>query len=195
VHKKGIIYTQMRRFFNKSLTIKERVVNILSDNYENRNKKAPNKMYLSGNIGLFLTKVKFFTLSLDQDLQKVIFNINTTNIYIKYLRGILILCKIKFEWDKKKAETNFEKHKVSFELAKEIFDNPQVLTFTDERFDYGEDREIAIGKVEDLYLSVVFTVRGEKIRLISARIANIKERRAYDDYFKKKAARDTKKNE
>ena len=46
--------------------------------------------------------------------------------------------------------------------------------------DYGEDRFVAVARVEGLLITVVFTERGERVRIISARKANNDERRAYD---------------
>ena len=85
-----------------------------------------------------------------------------------------------FEWDEEKNRTNIEKHGVSFELASRIFDN-HVITFVDTRFDYGELREVSIGTVDGLIiLTVVHADRDGKIRLISARRADRKERKIYD---------------
>ena len=53
------------------------------------------------------------------------------------------------------------------------------LVLADERRDYGEPRYIAWGELNGLLLSVVFTVRGEALRIISARRANARERRRY----------------
>jgi len=93
---------------------------------------------------------------------------------------------MKFEWDENKARANLEKHKVSFELASEIFSKEQVLSFEDDRFDYGEMREIALGEVEGVVLYVVFTVREQRIRIISARKATTKEAQRDDEYFQKR---------
>jgi uncharacterized DUF497 family protein len=103
--------------------------------------------------------------------------------------------KIEFEWDKKKAELNQKKHGVSFELGTEIFSDPQLLSFEDDRKDYGELREVGIGKVEEVILYVVFTIRGEQIRIISTRKANKGEREAYYEYFKRATIRDLEEDE
>ncbi len=85
-----------------------------------------------------------------------------------------------YEWDKRKNRLNIEKHGVSFELASRIFDGP-VLSFPDARNDYGEVREISIGKIDGvLVLVVVHTDRNGKTRIISARRANVKERTRYE---------------
>ena len=56
-----------------------------------------------------------------------------------------------------------------------------ILTAEDKRQDYGETRLISLGLLEDLVVVVVYTERGEKIRLISMRKANQKERKAYEE--------------
>ena len=83
-----------------------------------------------------------------------------------------------FEWDEEKAALNVKKHGIDFEFAKLIFAGP-VLEGPDDRMDYDEDRAIAIGTVEGFEIVVAFTWRGETRRLISARRANAKERKAY----------------
>ena len=86
-----------------------------------------------------------------------------------------------FEWDTSKNQANIRKHGVSFETAQRIFEGP-VLTWLDDRKDYGEDRYISVGKVESVALIVVaHTSRDDRIRLISARPAARKERQAYHE--------------
>lgn len=90
-----------------------------------------------------------------------------------------------FEWDTEKDRENLRKHGISFDEAKLIFESP-VLTRVDDRQDYGEVREISIGKLSaEAPLVVVHTARGEKTRLISARKANRRERKVYDDYIER----------
>ncbi len=82
-----------------------------------------------------------------------------------------VVDEILFEWDERKNEKNIVKHGISFETAAYVFLDENLLDLYDEdHSDYGEDRYIAIGKVEDV-LYVVYTERGERIRLISARLA------------------------
>ena len=52
---------------------------------------------------------------------------------------------LKFEWNKSKAKDNFDRHGVSFELAKEVFKDPFAVEFFDDRQDYGEERFVIIG--------------------------------------------------
>ncbi len=90
-----------------------------------------------------------------------------------------------FEWDENKNKLNIEKHKLSFDEAKEVFKNP-VVGFVDDRFNYGETREVAYGKLTDRSIGVVvYTIRDDKYRVISIRKAKPKERRLYYEHFKK----------
>ena len=84
-----------------------------------------------------------------------------------------------YEWDERKNQANLEKHGISFENAMRIFDG-LVLKNQDERFEYHEVRFRAIGLIEDVALVVIYTLREEEtVRIISARLANKKERETY----------------
>lgn len=87
---------------------------------------------------------------------------------------------MKFEWDEEKNEINIRKHKISFETAAYVFDDPHYIEMYDFEHSKHEDRYIAIGKVGNI-LFVVFTERKDSIRLISARLATESERRLYYD--------------
>jgi len=91
-----------------------------------------------------------------------------------------------FEWDIKKAEVNFQKHKVDFEEAKTIFYNPFSKIFEDEAHSILEKREIIIGHSnKGRLLIVIFIEKKENmIRLISARTATAKERKDYEENAK-----------
>jgi uncharacterized DUF497 family protein len=82
-----------------------------------------------------------------------------------------------FEWDDLKAADNLAKHGVSLELAREAFKDPFGVERVDDRDDYGEDRYALIAMVEERLLFVSYTVRGDSIRIISARGAEPYERR------------------
>ena len=87
-----------------------------------------------------------------------------------------------FEWDEEKNRLNIEKHGISFETAAAMFCGI-ILSRIDDREDYGEVREISIGRVEtDVVVTIVHTNRDGDIRLISARRANRRERKDYDEY-------------
>lgn len=91
---------------------------------------------------------------------------------------------MKFEWDDRKNLLNHAKHKVSFELARLVFDDPLHLVKFDRVVD-GEERWHALGSVRGRHvLVVVHTYRNrddeEIIRIISARRASSRERRQYE---------------
>ncbi|TQV63409.1 MAG: hypothetical protein FNT15_03905 [Sulfurovum sp.] len=92
---------------------------------------------------------------------------------------------MKFEWDENKNRINKEKHDISFEEAKEVFDDALHISKLDYRFNYFEERWITIGSTSKHKILVVanlfFSDEGEEIiRIISARKANIKERQIYE---------------
>jgi len=86
---------------------------------------------------------------------------------------------LKFGWDKSKAKNNYAKHGVSFDLARGVFKDPFAIEFLDDRQDYGEERFVIIGMVDDYLLYVAYTERNEVIRIISARRATKHEQEAY----------------
>ena len=87
-----------------------------------------------------------------------------------------------FEWDEVKSEANFQVRGFDFAYASLVFDGP-ILELDDERTDYGERRIQAIGQIDDNILFVVYTWRDEVRRIISARLANRKEREIYAKIF------------
>jgi uncharacterized protein len=87
-----------------------------------------------------------------------------------------------FEWDDAKNSANITKHGIDFEDAIGIFEG-SVLIRTDARGDYGEVRVVAVGVVDNRELAVVYTVRGTRRRIISARRAKISERKAYREAY------------
>ena len=85
-----------------------------------------------------------------------------------------------FEWDTQKAAENLRKHGVGFPEAIRIFHDPHRIEREDTRTSYGETRMQVIGLVGVRVLVVIYTPRADRIRIISARKANQRERRAYD---------------
>jgi uncharacterized DUF497 family protein len=84
----------------------------------------------------------------------------------------------RFEWDPVKRDTNLRKHGVDFMDAVGIFDS-WVLEWSDLRRDNGERRIVAVGTGGGRVLTVVYTWRAGKRRIISARRSSEKEARAY----------------
>ena len=75
-----------------------------------------------------------------------------------------------FTWDEKKRKLNLAKHGIDFDDAAAIFDGP-LVTVEDRREDYGERRYVALGFLADVIVSLTYTVRGDRIRIISIRKA------------------------
>ena len=75
---------------------------------------------------------------------------------------------MEFEWDEAKARDNQAKHGVSFDLARAVFDDPRLVLAEDLEHSAAERRYFAFGNVGDGILTVRFTVRGEKVRIIGA---------------------------
>ena len=85
-----------------------------------------------------------------------------------------------FEWDPEKARRNIAKHGVSFEEAATAFGDSLSITQFDPDRSEDEDRFVLLGASHAGRLVVVsHTHRGERIRLISARLASKRERRTY----------------
>ena len=83
-------------------------------------------------------------------------------------------------WDPKKADTNFRKHKIRFSDAEAVLYDPIALTIEDQDVEQ-EKRFVSVGSdTLGRILVVVYTYRGDKIRIISARRATSKEREYYE---------------
>ena len=91
-----------------------------------------------------------------------------------------------FEWDPNKAKENLEIHGVSFDEAGTAFRDTLSLAIYDPLHSEAEDRFVLLGNShKDRLLVVVHTVRGDNIRLISARKASKKERKQYEENAKR----------
>jgi len=86
-----------------------------------------------------------------------------------------------FEWDAEKARLNYAKHKISFEEAATVFNDPESITQFDPDHSDQEQRFIDIGASDQgRLLVVVYTERGRNLRIISCRKATRNERSIYD---------------
>ena len=87
-----------------------------------------------------------------------------------------------FEWDEEKDRLNAQKHDMPLKAGIPVFDDDNAIEFEDDRYNYGEDRNIIIGfdnRTKLLY--VVYTMRkGDVTRLISVRKATKNERNLYN---------------
>lgn len=91
---------------------------------------------------------------------------------------------MKFQWDPSKAASNISKHRVSFDEAMAVFNDPLALIFDDSIHSENEFREIIIGmSALRRMLLVCFVERQEDIvRIISARPATRQEVKDYEEY-------------
>jgi len=89
---------------------------------------------------------------------------------------------LEFEWDEDKAKKNLKKHRVSFEEASTVFSDPVSRTIHDPEHSDEEERFVILGESHRRRVLVVcFTDRDERIRVISARVANRRERKKYEE--------------
>jgi uncharacterized DUF497 family protein len=89
---------------------------------------------------------------------------------------------IAFEWDRRKDVANLRKHGVGFGEASTVFDDPLSITIPDPDHAIGEERFAIVGMSSKPSLPVVVhTIRGERIRLVSARTATKHERRNHEE--------------
>ena len=92
----------------------------------------------------------------------------------------------RFEWDEEKNRYNIKNHGFSFDEIMEIFDDPAFLEGYDRGHSEKEDRYYGIGCLNNIvFITVFYTERGERKRIISARQADRAETEEYYDYFKK----------
>ena len=88
---------------------------------------------------------------------------------------------VEFERDNKKAAENLKKHDVSFDEARTAFGDPLSLTIPDPEHSEDEFRYLLLGITDSRRLLVVsHTYRGQRIRIINARIATSRERKDYE---------------
>ncbi len=93
---------------------------------------------------------------------------------------------MEFEWDENKNISNTKKHGITLDEAQSVFEDLSSAIFEDNRFDYGESRFLIIGKLyseilnKNILAVVIYTEREGRIRIISARKANKRERKLYE---------------
>jgi uncharacterized protein len=96
------------------------------------------------------------------------------------------MSKTKFEWNEDKAQSNQQKHGISFEEAKTVFYDANALMLYDSTHSLDEDRYILLGVSSSLRLLVVCHIPlqdDEVIRIFSARTATKQERQQYRDMY------------
>ena len=86
-----------------------------------------------------------------------------------------------FEWDESKSDTCFRDRGFDFAYAAAAFAEPDRIIRPDTRHSYGEDRYQLIGRIEKCLFVLVYTPRHNAIRIISARKANTREVKRYEN--------------
>jgi len=90
-----------------------------------------------------------------------------------------------FEWDEAKSEACANARRFNFDYAAFAFSDPNRIVKPDTRHDYGEERFELMGLIEGRLYVVVYTVRGSLVRIISARKANQREIKHYENRTQK----------
>ncbi len=86
-----------------------------------------------------------------------------------------------FEWDEAKSNACFEQRGFDFAYVLQLFLDPERLVRKDHRWDYGEDRFQLTGAIDARVFVLIYTARGASIRIISARKANLREVKDYEN--------------
>jgi hypothetical protein len=85
---------------------------------------------------------------------------------------------VQFEWDEAKRRETLRTRGLDFaDLAR--FDWAGAVDILDDRSDYGEERHVAVGRLDGRLLVIAYTMRGEIVRIISLRKANAREQRRH----------------
>lgn len=95
---------------------------------------------------------------------------------------------ILLEWDSAKAQANVRKHDISFVFAGLVFEDPAYVEIEDDKHSTAEERRLAVGQIEGAIVTVVFTRRGQALRLISARPSSRRERKLYRQNMAQRSA-------
>lgn len=98
-----------------------------------------------------------------------------------YIDVAITLDDCDFAWDDAKRDRKIAKHGLDLVLGIHMFDGRPAISYPSHR--HGEDRWVAIGRIEDILLALIWTERGRTIRLISLRRTRDAERRAFDARF------------
>jgi uncharacterized protein len=92
---------------------------------------------------------------------------------------------VEFEWDSRKATNNLRKHGVTFDEAATVFDDSLSFTYDDELHSHTERRYATLGmSIQARVLVIAHTMRGDKVRIISAREGTSREKRWYEEETK-----------
>lgn len=87
-----------------------------------------------------------------------------------------------FDWDEGNSTKNWDKHQVSRTESEQVFFNQPLLLYPDTKHSEQEPRFFVLGRTDDdRFLMIVFTARGDKVRVISARPMSKNERAIYEE--------------
>ena len=86
---------------------------------------------------------------------------------------------MQYSYDKNKKALNLVKHGLDFGDAKRVIESNKTVTYEDDRFDYGEQRFITIGLLQDVLVAIVTRETENEIRIISMRKAEKHEQTKY----------------
>ena len=89
---------------------------------------------------------------------------------------------MRFEWDPKKAALNLKKHDITFQEAATVFGDPLAISFQDPDHSIEEERQLTFGlSIQRRLIVVSHTKRGDRTRIINARLMDRKERIIYEE--------------
>ena len=91
---------------------------------------------------------------------------------------------MEFEWDEGKRQSNLLKHGLDFNAVVELFDRPLLVSTSSHRT---ERRFVATGLIETQFVTVIYTKRDDRYRIISLRKVRNVERRAYNELYSRAA--------
>lgn len=95
---------------------------------------------------------------------------------------------LRFEWDPRKNRANISKHGFGLERARRAFLAP-MLSRIDGRRDYGDERWLGLGTTDGTVIVIAYTLRSDKVSIISARHANRHESQIYNTVFGEESPR------
>ena len=100
-------------------------------------------------------------------------------LHVDVINYYAYIIAVKLDWDEVKRQQTLALRELDFADV-ERFDWDNAIFHEDQRLDYGEPRIVAFGFIEAVFVCVVYTLRGDGLRIISLRRANKRERKVYD---------------
>lgn len=95
---------------------------------------------------------------------------------------------MEFEWDETKRRKVYDEREVEFAVVALVFDDDERLTMVDTKGQYGEERYVTLGRVNEDYYIVVYTPRRSRIRIVTAWRAGADARRRFETLYNRRAA-------